>query len=91
MVGFVGLVSGVCFGLLLSFAESRRTIVDLSLIRVAIWGILGSAALPLLTGMQNHLILFTCPLGAAFAAATVAIARRAELHAAQQPKLLNSK
>jgi len=90
MVGFVGLVSGVCFGLLLSFAEKRKTIVDLSLVRVAIWGILGSAALPLLTGMQDKLILITCPLGAVFAAGTVAMARSGELRAAGQPRLLNS-
>ncbi len=90
IIGFVGLVSGVAFGILLSFAESRKTIRDLSLRRVAMWGILGSAALPLLTGMQDGLVFVTFPLGAAFATASVAIARRAELHDSKQPKLLNS-
>jgi hypothetical protein len=88
MTGFVGVVSGVGFGILLSFAESRKTILDLSLGRVAIWGLLGSAALPLLTGMQNKLVLITCPLGAAFAMASVSIARRAELHDSEQRELL---
>jgi len=89
-MGIVGLVSGVCFGILLSFAESRKKILDLSLTRAALWGILGSAALPLLTGMEDKLMFLTCPLGAVFAMASVAIARKAELHDSEQPKLLNS-
>lgn len=90
IIGFVGLVSGVGFGILLSVGESRKAIRDLSLSRAAMWGILGSAALPLLTTMDNGLILITCPLGAAFAAASVAIARKAERHNSEQPKVLNS-
>lgn len=41
-------------------------------------GLMGSAALPLLTTMQNSVLLNTVPLGALFAAATVALARRAD-------------
>ena len=80
ILGVVGFVSGVGFGAVLSFIERKKTILDLSLIRVAIWGIIGSAALPLLTSMQNSLILFACPLGAVFAAASVAVARKGELY-----------
>lgn len=90
-MGVVGFVSGVGFGILLSFAESRKTILDLSLSRVAMWGVLGSAALPLLTGMEDKLLFLTCPLGAIFAAGSLAIARRAELRDSDQPKLLDSK
>ena len=90
LVGFVGLISGVGFGTLLSFAERRKTLLELSLSRCALWGILGSAALPLLTGMQDVLVLMTCPMGAVFAASSVAIARKAELHGSEQQRLLNS-
>jgi hypothetical protein len=58
IVGFQGFVAGVGFGILLSLAETRRTILDLSLIRVAVWGTLASAALPLLTGMPNGMMYF---------------------------------
>lgn len=85
IIGVVGFICGASFGIVLSFAESRKTILDLSPTRAALWGALGSAALPLLTGMENKLIFITCPLGAVFAAASVAIARRAELHDLQQP------
>jgi hypothetical protein len=87
MIGFVGLVSGIGFGILLSFLENRKAILDLSLARVAMWGILGSAALPLLTGMQDKLVLLTCPLGGAFAIASLSIARRAELQAWERQPL----
>ena len=90
IVRLIGFVSGVGFGIILSFAERRKTILELSLSRVAMWGILGSAALPLLTGMENTLIFVVCPLGAVFASVSVAIARKAELHGSAQPKLLSS-
>lgn len=88
IVGLIGLVSGVGFGIILSFAEGRKTILELSLSRAAMWGILGAAALPLLTGMENKLLFIVCPLGAVFASVSVAIARKTELHDARQPKLL---
>ena len=90
IVGFQGFVAGVGFGILLSFAEIRKTILDLSLIRVAVWGMLASAALPFLTGMPIGMMWFVCTLGAASAAASVAIARRAELRDGGQRKLLDS-
>jgi hypothetical protein len=88
--GTVGFLSGAAFGLLLSFGESRKTILNLSLSRVAMWGILGAAAFPLLTTAENELAFIFCPLGATFATASVTIARKAELHAWQQPELLSS-
>ena len=82
VVGTVGFISGSVFALIFSRAERRKSITDLSASRAAIWGALGAAALPLLTTMNNNVLLNTIPLGAIFAASTVAIARRAALREA---------
>ena len=79
LVGSVGFVSGSLFALIFSGAERRKSIRDLSVLRATLWGALGGAALPLLTSMNDATLFNTVPLGAAFAAATVAIARRAAL------------
>lgn len=85
---FLGFVSGAAFALLLSLGDGRKTIRRLSLIRVAIWGALGSALFPLLTTANNSMLIMICPIGAALAAGSVAIAKRAELRAsAELPKL----
>lgn len=76
MVGLVGFISGLVFGGLLSIAERQKTISDLSLSRVAMWGILVSAAFPLLAGKDIRMMLFLGPLGAVSALASVALARR---------------
>jgi len=41
--GPMGLLSGVAFGILLSIAGRVKTLTDLSIARVAAWGILGTA------------------------------------------------
>ena len=79
IVGTVGFVSGSLFGLIFSRAERRKSIKDLSVSRATLWGALGGAALPLLTSMNDATLFNTVPLGAAFAAATVAVARRSAL------------
>jgi len=84
----LGMVWGAAFGVLLSLTESRKGILKLSLPRAALWGVLGSAALPLLTTMNDSILVFACPLGAALAATTVALARRAELRAGPQQSQL---
>jgi len=101
-MGLYGLVSGVGFGTLLSLREGRKTILDLSLRRVAIWGVLGAAAVPLLFGALGTFeagttvadvlgaILVTAILGGTFAPASIAIARRAELRAAEERELLSA-
>jgi hypothetical protein len=48
-------------------------------LRSAFWGALGGAVLPLLTSMNDSVLANTMPLGALFAATTVAIACRAAL------------
>ncbi|MGH9854982.1 MAG: hypothetical protein ACREBD_34560 [Blastocatellia bacterium] len=87
IIGWVGFLSGGAFGILLSFAESGTAIRNLSLARAAIWGILGSAAPPLLT-QRGDQVFWTCPLGAVVAMALVALARKAELRDANQPRRL---
>ena len=88
MVSVVGFISGSVFALILSSAERRKSIRDLSAGRAALWGALGGAALPLLTSMPDATVFNTAPLGALFAAATVAIARRAALRDAEMVERL---
>ena len=101
-MGLYGLVSGVGFGGLLSLREGRKTILDLSLRRSVIWGVLGAVAVPLLFGALGTFeagttvrdvlgaILVTGLLGGTFAPASIAIARRAELPAAEEIELLGA-
>jgi hypothetical protein len=88
--GFLGFVSGAAFAVLLSLGDGRKTIRNLSLIRVAIWGAVGSALFPLLTPANNSMLLLICPIGAALAAGSVAIAKRAELRASAEPPRLSA-
>ena len=99
-MGLYGLVSGVGFGVLLSVGERRRTILDISLSRVAVWGALGSATVPLLFGWLGAFdlgttvadviwaVFVTGLLGGIFARGAVVIARRAELQALEERGLL---
>ncbi len=101
-IGLYGFVSGIGFGTLLSLGEGRRTILDLSLGRVAAWGVLGAVAVPLFFGMMGafavgtsvvdilEAVLLTGVLGGTFAPGSVAIARRAELREAEACHLLTS-
>ena len=88
ILGLVGFFAGLGFAGLLSLAEGRRTIHALSLGRVALWGFLGAAALPLLTGADASVGVITGPLGALFATASVAAARRGALRESERPGLL---
>ena len=76
---FFGFVSGAAFAVLLSVADGRRLLRDLSPIRAALWGAFATAAFPLLTGVDDRMVFLVCPIGAVFAAASVAVARKAEL------------
>ena len=99
-MGLYGFVSGVGFGILLSLKEGRKRLFDLSLGRVALWGVLGSAAVPLLFGTLGFFeagttavdiieaILVTGFLGGTFAPGAIAIARRAELQAGEELRFL---
>ena len=87
LIGVVGFLSGCSFAFLLSLAEHSKGIRDLSLGRAALWGVLGAAAPLLLSGMPDGMVVMACPLGAAFAVGSVAVARRA---ARREPELLDS-
>ena len=76
ILGLVGFLSGLGFAALLSLAERRTRLHELSPARAALWGLLGSAAIPLLMGNDASNGWLTGPMGAIFAAASVAIARR---------------
>jgi hypothetical protein len=101
-MGAYGLVSGMGFGALLSLGEGRRTILDLSLPRVAFWGVLGSAVVPVLFGWAGafeasvtvvdilEAVAVTGFLGGTFAPGSVAIARRAALRDPGERDLLDS-
>ena len=83
-----GFVSGSAFGLLLSLAERRKAMAELSTGRAAVFGALGTALFPLLTPVDNSMLIILCPIGAGLAAASVALAKKAELAApGEQPKL----
>ena len=76
ILGLVGLLSGVGFATVLSLTERRRKLRELSLVRVALWGALGSAAIPLVLGAPAGEGWVASIFGAVFASASVAIARR---------------
>lgn len=88
VLGFVGFLAGLSFAALLLLAERRRTLQELALARVALWGVLGASGIPLLTGADASMAFITGPLGALFATASVALARRHRLHQTEAPKLL---
>ena len=94
MGGAWGGVSGAIFAGLLALAERKRTIADLSLIRVAAWGAVGCASLPVLLALHylsredllalradamflGIVLVVSGLLGAACAAGTLTLARRA--------------
>ena len=88
ILGLVGFLSGLGFSGWLSLAERRRTLHQLSLLRVALWGLLGGVAIPLLMGADGSMGWVTGPMGAAFAAASLAAARRRALPEAEPSGLL---
>ena len=99
-MGLYGLVSGVGFGGLLALREGRKSLRDLSLRRVAAWGVIGAAAVPPIFGLLGTFpagttllevlgaIGVTAFLGGTFASSSVAIAKRAELHGGEEAPLL---
>jgi hypothetical protein len=76
MVGLVGFMCGAVFSGILFIAERSKTLVDLSLSRAAMWGIVVSAAFLLLMSKDIRMIFLLGPLGAVSALASVAVARR---------------
>lgn len=99
-MGLYGFVSGVGFGGLLTLGEGSKRLRELSLPRVALWGVLGSAAVPILFGLLGTFdatttladvigaVLVTGFLGGIFAPGAIMIARRAELARPEEMDLL---
>lgn len=99
-MGAYGLISGFGFSALLALGDGSRRLNELKLSRVAAWGILGSAFVPLAFGFLGFFppsttlmdvlgaIALTGSLGGGFAAGSVAAARRAELSPGEGPRLL---
>ena len=100
-MGLYGFVSGIGFGTLLSLKEGRKRLFDLSLGRVVLWGLVGSAAVPIIFSMLGVLgvagaslveiieaIMVTGFLGGTFAPGSVAIARSAQLKPGEEMGLL---
>jgi len=75
--GMAGFLCGAAFGVVLAMAERRRALDDLSVLRAAVWGAVGAAAMPLLTGMPDGMAILFAPLGGVFAAGAVALAKQA--------------
>ena len=73
VIGVVGFICGTVFGALLIALERGMASLDLPRARVAIWGALVSAALPLVAGKGIPEMVVTIPLGAVSAIASVAI------------------
>ena len=71
-----GVVSGIVFGVLLSVTERRKTLRELSLVRVALWGAVAAAVFPLVTPVDNRMLIIVCPIGAALAVGLVAVAKK---------------
>lgn len=78
ILGTAGFISGAGFALLLATLERGRGLLNVSMMRVAAWGVVGGALIPLLTDVANSQVVWTSPLGAALATSAFAIARRAE-------------
>jgi hypothetical protein len=75
IMGLVGFLSGLAFGVLLSLAERGKTALELTLTRATVWGVLGSAIYPLVTGRADQVVL-TSALGAILATWVVGAARK---------------
>lgn len=83
--GLLGFLAGVTFALVLGMMEGRRTFEQMSLARFAAWGAVGGflfAGIFVLAASMLEGFLFLGPLfalsGAASAAGSLALARRAE-------------
>lgn len=87
----LGAIAGTVFGVVLSFGERKRTLADLKLSRVALWGAIGGAAMPLLLGKPLGNLAVFAPLGGLLASGSLLLARRAaraELQAAEPDRQL---
>lgn len=59
-------------------------VTEISLWRAAVWGAIGASILPLISPINNSVLTNTIPIGALFAVATVAVAKRGALTAGEE-------
>lgn len=86
VIGLAGFICGVAFGGLLFLVERRKSILDFSLGRAAIWGFVVTAALFLLAGKDLGMLLFIGPLSVFSAVVSVTLLRIWDhWHSAQPP------
>ncbi len=76
--GRAGLVAGAVAGLVLAFAERRKSSATIRLPRLTVWGALGGFAIPWLAAGPRAMLPFFVVLGAGTGAVTWALARRGE-------------
>lgn len=76
VLGRVGFLSGLVCAAIIAGLERHRRLSQLSLARVALWGAIGGATIPLLTAVPESQLLWTCPFGAVLAAGSLGMARR---------------
>jgi hypothetical protein len=81
----VGFIAGSAFGLVMSFAEARKRILNLSLTRAGLWGAIASSLFPLLTTANDNMVILMAPIGAVLGATSVGLAKRAERIRARLP------
>ncbi len=75
--GAAGFIAGSVFGVVLSILEGRRTLEELSLWRIAMWGGLGGLAFAAVLGPQYlGEVIALWLLGVGSASGSVALARR---------------
>lgn len=77
LFALLGAIAGTLFGITLAFGERRRTLAELKLPRMALWGAIGGAALPLLLGKPLGNVAVFAPLGALLSSGSLLLARRA--------------
>lgn len=76
VIGLAGFGCGFVFASILALVQRQKSAVELPLIGTATWGILVSAAFPVLMGKGVPEMLVTIPVGAVSAMASVVIAQR---------------
>jgi hypothetical protein len=83
-VGVAGFLAGAGFSVVLSVAERRRRLSDLSLLRVGAWGVVGALLVAGPFGLElpiSELVPFlasVAALGGLSSAGTVALAKRSD-------------
>lgn len=80
LFALLGFLAGLGFATVLSIAERRNQLRQLTVGRGALWGAVGAVGSQLILGGAVSMILILAPLGAALGAASFAIARRALPH-----------